>query len=199
MFDLYWEHPLLRWEVHVHSTTHSARWLVQTGPSTGRFQGYRHCGGSSKHIYVHFHWKDLREAVFEVISLCNCILYCAVTTWITQLEKEHGHVASATTLTVSLHHVSRHCNLRWTSESTELGLFTTNVVFSQFEDQIIHWISDRSRVRVTPHLFNALMSDLDNRSSSWSSSQIICKRQRQEDLNNLDRSSFKCLKLCRVH
>ena len=87
MFDLHREHPRLSWEVHVCSTTHSACWLPRTNPSTCFFEGHRLCGGPSKHIFIQFHWKDLRllrEAVFEVISLCHCILYRAVMTWVTQ-------------------------------------------------------------------------------------------------------------------
>ena len=109
MFDLHWEHPLLPWEVHVYSATHSACWLPRTSPSTGFFEGHRLCGGSSKHIFIQFHWKDLRllrEAVFEVISLCHCILYRAVMTWVTQLKK------ARTWARIQCHHldhVSRAC------------------------------------------------------------------------------------------
>lgn len=74
-------------ERHKYSTTHSVGWVHCAIPSTGFFESHRLCGGPSKHIFIQFHWKDLRllrEVVFEVISLCPCILYCAVMTWVTQ-------------------------------------------------------------------------------------------------------------------
>lgn len=51
------------------------------------------CGGPSKQIFIQFHSKD----PFEVISPCQCILYQAVMTWVTLLDKkmEHGRRASA--------------------------------------------------------------------------------------------------------
>lgn len=84
MLDLHWEHP---WEVHIYSTPHSACWPPCTSPSTGFFEGHRLCGGSSKHIFILFPWNDLRllrDAVFELISLCHCILYHAVMTGVSQ-------------------------------------------------------------------------------------------------------------------
>ena len=134
MFDLHWEHPRLPWEAHVYSAAHSARWPPRTSPSTGFFEGHRLCGGSSKHIFIQFTWKDLRllrDAVFEVISLCNCILHRAVMTWVTQFfflkRQEHGHGSSATTLIMSHKHVNCHGYLCLISECAMLCLFIATV------------------------------------------------------------------------
>lgn len=162
MFDLHWEHPRLPWEAHVYSAAHSARWPPRTSPSTGFFEGHRLCGGSSKHIFIQFTWKDLRllrDAVFEVISLCNCILHRAVMTWVTQF---FFFKKARTRAWIQCHHpdhVSQTCELprlplfdQWVCHA--LLVYSNCQVHNKTAqsacDHIFHRRKDQTEIRVIP-------------------------------------------------